>query len=217
MAYGDRAGRVRVDPASPRGAGVCDYCGEWYNLHRLHEQLEYLGPSKKWLGFLVCDHCLDVCQAQNIPLILPPDPVPLKNPRVEFFTTNQNLAGFTQWQPFLPANAEQSESSILAAVATLSGVPTPAAYTDYSSTVAAQNVAQSLLPASSGRTWMLVYNPSNPQLAIGFGTVVWGLATNIILGPGQAVLASGSGINTGALSCIGQIPGVAYNAWSAPT
>ena len=38
-----------------------------------------------WTGFLVCRPCLDVPFELNRPLRLPPDPVPIKDPRVSTF------------------------------------------------------------------------------------------------------------------------------------
>lgn len=38
-----------------------------------------------WTGFLVCRECLDKPFELNRPLLLPPDPVPIKDPRVSTF------------------------------------------------------------------------------------------------------------------------------------
>lgn len=216
MAQGDIQGRARTSPSRPQAKGVCDRCGEWYLLSALEKQMEYFGPSLQWTGFLVCrDKCLDVPQPQNIPLILPPDPVPVKNPRPEYFLSDYGLQGFTQYQPFLPAYAQQSEADVLAALAALSGVATPAPYLTYSNILRTANVSQGLFPADAGRTWMAIYNPNATQIAVAFGdSTTWDAAANLILGPGQAIQMA-TNLSTAAMSVIGLIPNVPYMAWEA--
>jgi hypothetical protein len=92
MGWGDIAGRARTRPRAPSAFGVCDDCGEWYNLDDLKKQMEYYGPALQWTGFLKCQHCLDIPQAQLKPVILPPDPIPRYNPRPENFTAANNPA-----------------------------------------------------------------------------------------------------------------------------
>lgn len=178
--------------------------------------MEFFGPQLAWTGFLVCpDKCLDVPQPQNIPLILPPDPVPVKNPRPEYFVADYGLQGFVQYQPFLPPYAQQSEQAVLAALATLSGVPTPPIYLTYSNILRAANVSQGLFPADAGRTWMAIYNPNATQIAVSFGgTTTWDAPGSLILGPGQAIQMA-TNLSTLAMSVIGLIPNVPYMAWEA--
>lgn len=78
-------GRAQVNPDSPRAFGVCDTCGFLYNLRELRWQFQYTGPTLVNLRFLVCDACYDTPQPQLKPVILPPDPIPVANPRVEHY------------------------------------------------------------------------------------------------------------------------------------
>ena len=76
-------GRYRVDPTNPRARAVCDRCGFWYQLQDLNWQWEWTGPRLQNLRIYVCDPCLDKPQPQLRLIILPPDPIPVLNPRVE--------------------------------------------------------------------------------------------------------------------------------------
>lgn len=214
MAFGDIQGRARTSVRSPRAKGVCDDCGEWYVLTELNKQMEFFGPALKWTGFLVCDHCLDRPQDQNRPIILPPDPVPVVNPRPENFNNDYGLQGFSQYSLFVPPEAQQDEATVLPALASASGIPTPAIYNDAAGVIVAQNVAQTLVPAR-GRSWLALYNSAQNQLTISLTVAVWGMAGTLIIGPGEALQVSGSGTPQGAISGVGLTPGSPYNAWDA--
>lgn len=49
----------------------------------------------QWTGFLVCYRCWTIPQPQLKPIVLPPDPIPLTDPRPESFITD-NLTGFCE-------------------------------------------------------------------------------------------------------------------------
>jgi hypothetical protein len=76
---------VHVNSNDPEGAAQCDRCGFWYNARDLTFQMEWGGVSLYNKRVLVCtvgNRCYDVPQEQLRTIILPPDPLPLKNPRV---------------------------------------------------------------------------------------------------------------------------------------
>jgi len=72
---------VDIDPANPRGWGECDTCGHYFQLEKLAYQVEWMGTAIKRTGFRVCRECLDKPNEQLRTILLPPDPVPLKDPR----------------------------------------------------------------------------------------------------------------------------------------
>lgn len=74
-------GRARVNPRSPRAFGICDDCGFRYNLQRLVFQNEWSGVRLRNTGFLVCPSCLDDPNEQLRAYAVPPDPIPVRNPR----------------------------------------------------------------------------------------------------------------------------------------
>lgn len=159
MGMGDIHHRARARARSPRAFGVCDFCGGWFNRVDLLEVMEYYGTSVRWTGYLADRDCLDKPQPQLQPYILPPDPVPIKNPRPEIFSISRGANGYTQmttWGPgdfSVPYPIRTSKSALLAAAASLSGVPTPANYADLSAAIPLSSVTTllvPLVPASSG-------------------------------------------------------------------
>lgn len=76
-------GRARVSPSHPQAFGKCDDCGLLYNLVDLKMQYEWRGQQLQPTGFKKCSRCTDIPFIFNKPIILPPDPVPVNEPRVE--------------------------------------------------------------------------------------------------------------------------------------
>jgi len=76
-------GRASVSSRNPRAFGLCDRCGFLYNHDRLQWQFDYAGAGLINKRILVCSPCLDTPQAQLRSIILPADPVPIENPRVQ--------------------------------------------------------------------------------------------------------------------------------------
>ena len=87
MGWASQSGRAVTNPESPRAFGCCDRCGFIYNLHTLKWQREWSGTQIISLGWLVCDRCLDEPQVQLKARIMPPDPVPVRNPRPDRWLT----------------------------------------------------------------------------------------------------------------------------------
>lgn len=83
-------GHARVHPRYPTSFGVCDRCGMLYNLQALKFQFDYRGMQLQSTGFKVCPSCTDIPSPQRRPIVLPPDPVPLRNPRVQDYTDSRN-------------------------------------------------------------------------------------------------------------------------------
>ena len=79
-------GRARVNAQSPEAFGICDRDGMLYNLKDLHYQYEYRGPQLQNLRIRVCSRCMDRPAAFLKPLIIPPDPLPVRDPRPMNFT-----------------------------------------------------------------------------------------------------------------------------------
>lgn len=86
MAYASRSGRAITNPNSPQAFGVCDRCGIWYNLIKLRYQYEWQGMTLVNLNKRVCPTCMDIPQPQLKAKIVPPDPIPVRDPRPENFT-----------------------------------------------------------------------------------------------------------------------------------
>lgn len=73
--------RARIDSRNPAALAVCDRCGLVYNHHKLRWQYDWRGPNLQDLGILICPSCMDEPQEQLRSIVLPPDPVPIIQPR----------------------------------------------------------------------------------------------------------------------------------------
>lgn len=85
MSYASRAGRARTSSRNPQAHAICDRCGGRYNHVDLTFQHDWAGAGTINKRLLVCHQCLDNMQPQLRAIILPPDPVPILNPRPERF------------------------------------------------------------------------------------------------------------------------------------
>lgn len=83
MGYASRSGRAQTSSRNPRAFGVCDRCSIWYNRDQLNWQMDWAGASLINKRILVCNICMDKPQQQLRAIIIPADPMPIVNPRVE--------------------------------------------------------------------------------------------------------------------------------------
>lgn len=107
MGYASISGRARTNPRAPSAFGVCDRCGIWYNLKDLVWQNEWRGNELVNIRLRVCTvTCLDVPFQLNRPLLLPPDPPPVDQPRTEPFAIDEGLEAWDQpnefWDQSIP-------------------------------------------------------------------------------------------------------------------
>lgn len=90
MSFRWRPKNAEVDPDNPRAWGVCDRCGMTWNLDQLQWQYAYQGSTQPQnTRFLVCPSHLDPLNPQDMPVILPPDPVPVYNARPEPYALDE--------------------------------------------------------------------------------------------------------------------------------
>jgi len=82
-------GRAEVNIESPRGAGTCDRCGLLYNLYRLQYQHQWVGTDLINLRLRVCPTCMDTPSEFLRTIIIPPDPLPLIDPRPEPYVLDE--------------------------------------------------------------------------------------------------------------------------------
>ncbi len=82
--------RAAVSRSHPRAHAICDRCGFRYNHDDLQWQHQWAGPRLQNLRILVCRSCLDVPQEQLRTIILPADPVPIRDPRPEHYEIANN-------------------------------------------------------------------------------------------------------------------------------
>ena len=78
-------GRARISQTRPEAKGVCDRCGFLFSLADLKYQFQWAGPTLTNLQLKVCCDCLDSPQVQFKSFVIPPDPLPVLNPRIEYY------------------------------------------------------------------------------------------------------------------------------------
>ena len=98
MAYASKQGRARVSASSPQAAAVCDRCGFVYQHSSLRWQFDWAGASLINKRLLVCNPCYDTPQQQLRAIVVPADPMPIINPRVQDFVTAETSTRFTSGQ-----------------------------------------------------------------------------------------------------------------------
>ena len=90
-------GRASVSSSNPRAFGICDRCGFLYNHHKLQWQYDYRGAALVNIRLLVCDSCVDVAQNQLRNIVIPADPTPIMNARIQDYvaaeTDNRTISG----------------------------------------------------------------------------------------------------------------------------
>ena len=84
-------GHARINPSAPEAIGVCDRCGFQYNHSDLQFQYAWRGNELVNLNILVCPFDLDVPAEWLRPVVLGPDPVPIRFPRPELDATVQEM------------------------------------------------------------------------------------------------------------------------------
>jgi len=83
MGYASRSGRARTSATNPQAHAICDRCSFRYNHVDLRWQFDWRGATIQNTRLLVCNTCYDEPQPQLRAIVVPPDPVPILNPRVE--------------------------------------------------------------------------------------------------------------------------------------
>ena len=89
MSYASISGRAKTNPKSPQAHAICDRCGFRYNHIDLAWQFDWAGASLINKRILVCNTCMDDPQQQLRAIVVPADPVPIINPRVESFADDE--------------------------------------------------------------------------------------------------------------------------------
>lgn len=75
-------GRAKVSSRNPEAFAICDNCGFLYNHSELRWQFDWAGNKLINKRQLVCRRCNDIPQTQLRAIVLPADPMPIMNPRV---------------------------------------------------------------------------------------------------------------------------------------
>ena len=98
MGYASRQGRAIASSSAPRAAAQCDRCGFVYQHSALRWQMDWAGASLINKRLLVCNRCYDEPNQQLRSIIIPPDPVPILNPRKPDYVTAASNTRVTSGQ-----------------------------------------------------------------------------------------------------------------------
>lgn len=154
---------VALNPRYPRTLGICDYCGRTWHLDELRYQMEWGGPNIINLHYRVCPRCYDKPQEQLRSIVLPPDPIPSLDPRVEFYDIDSGLQGFVQ-NTLDPTNSNITYAQLLQASQAW-GLPQPA-LTNRSGTLTTAFATQQIMAANPARKYLLIYNPAQYEFGV---------------------------------------------------
>lgn len=91
-------GRAKVSSRNPRAFAICDRCGFLYNHNQLSWQFDWAGASLINKRILVCQTCNDVPQQQLRAIVVPADPVPIQNPRIQDYAVSETNTRATSGQ-----------------------------------------------------------------------------------------------------------------------
>lgn len=86
MGYASKAGRARTSATNPQAHATCDRCGIRYNHVDLAFQYDWAGAAMMKKNILVCRICMDRAQPQLRSIVLPGDPPPIMNPRLDIYS-----------------------------------------------------------------------------------------------------------------------------------
>lgn len=85
MSYASQSGRARTSASNPQAHAICDRCGFRYNHVNLQWQYDWRGAQMQNIRILVCSDCYDTPQEQLRSIVVPADPTPIINARIQDF------------------------------------------------------------------------------------------------------------------------------------
>jgi len=92
-------GRAVVSRTFPQAHAICDRCGFRYNHHMLRWQYAWIATKLQNIRLLVCESCYDTPQEQLRRIVIPPDPIPIRNPRPEIYPNADNPISTVGYDP----------------------------------------------------------------------------------------------------------------------
>lgn len=116
MGYASKSGRARTSARNPRAFAVCDRCAIWYNHDQLRWQYDWAGASLINKRILVCSTCYDEPQQQLRAIVVPADPMPIINPRVEPYAWDEidrrQISGYNTLSPTTGIPIQQGDTRV---------------------------------------------------------------------------------------------------------
>lgn len=100
-----------ADLRRPQPWGCCDRCGFRYMRNKIDWQFDWRGNQMQNLRILVDHRCMDVPQPQLRPIIVGPDPYPVRDPRPGFASSQQGPVPAPPLTFVVPTNAGLYETT----------------------------------------------------------------------------------------------------------
>lgn len=191
MGYASKAGRARVSSRNPQAQAVCDRCGIWYNHVDLKWQFDWAGASLINKRILVCDTCYDDPQQQLRAIVLPADPTPILNPRVE-----QYLADETDYRQTSGQNTVNART----------GIPVPGGDTRVTTNNGAATNDKRVTQMTGATTGSLNEKPGTDPNAVTYRDIV--AVSNNGIGQIRVTLITTNGMRTNQTVIIRDVNGV---------
>ena len=110
MGYASKVGRARTSSSNPQAHAICDRCGFRYNWVDLRWQYDWRGASLRNIRVLVCDECYDTPQEQLRAIVVPADPTPIVNARVQDFVQAETNTRYTSGSMLVPISGSGNGS-----------------------------------------------------------------------------------------------------------
>jgi hypothetical protein len=93
MSYRPHPRYARVDPDNPQAWGTCDRCGMIGNLRDFVWDRQWAGPNIINRRYLVHPHCYNIPNELLRTIVLPMDPEPILNARIEPYASEEQPPG----------------------------------------------------------------------------------------------------------------------------
>lgn len=158
----------------------------WYNHVNLRFQYDWRGASLQNLKLLVCNSCYDEPQAQLRAIVVPADPVPVTNPRI---------------QDFVAAEMNFRTTSGQNTIDPTTGIPVPGG-----DTIITQNNYNVVTPVTGAPNGSLNNKPGTDPNAVTYRTIT--NAVNNGAGLIRLTVATTNGMITGQSVIVADVAGV---------
>ena len=171
MGYASQSGRARTSLRSPQAHAICDRCGFRYNHVDLRWQYDWRGASMQNIKLLVCSDCYDTPQQQLRAIVVPADPTPIINARVQDFVTAETNTRYTSGTSLVPISGTGNGYTVTLTLAVPDSFPAIA--------VGSTVIVSGMQPAGFNKTAIVTACTTGNPYTISYASTVLGPLTVI--------------------------------------
>jgi hypothetical protein len=184
MGYASQSGRARTSARNPQAHAICDRCGFRYNHVDLRWQYDWRGASLMNIRLLVCDPCYDKPQSQLRAIVVPADPMPINQPRIQDFVTAASNTRVTSGTVLVPNSGTGNGSIVTLTLDVPVGFPAIA--------VGSTVIVSGMEPAGFNKTAIITASTQGPPFTISYASN--GLGPLAVIGTVQINIDPTTGI-----------------------